>query len=73
MNRSRRGRGRGRSRGRGRGTGWVRSRTLRTASLQSVLQDDVRTQDPTLESRDSDVFGDTLLSPKVSIVTCVGF
>ena len=73
MNRSGRGRGRGRGKVRGRDTGWVSSRTLRTTSLQSVLQDDVRTQGPTLESRDSEVFGDTLLSPKDSTVTRVGF
>ena len=73
MNISGRGRGRGHSRGRGRGTGRVRSGTLRTTSLKSVLQDDVRTKGPTLESRYSEVFGDTLLSPKVSTVTWVGF
>ena len=43
------------------------------ASLHSVLQDDVRTQGPTLESRDSEVFGETLLSPKAPTITRVGF
>ena len=40
---------------------------------QSVLYDDVRTQGPILESRDIEVFGDTLLSPKASTVTRIGF
>jgi len=73
MNRSGRGRERGRGRGRGRDTGRVRSRTLQRASWQSMLQDDVRTQGPKLESRDSEVFVDTILSPKDSTVTRVGF
>jgi len=68
MGRSGHGQGRGRDRGRGRGTGRDRRRTLRTTSLQSVLQDDVRVQGSTLESRDSEVFCDTLLFPKAPTV-----
>jgi len=48
-------------------TGRVRSRTLRTASLQSVLQDEVCTQGPTLESRDSKVFGDTFCALRLPL------
>ena len=52
--------GRGRGRGWGRGTVRVKRRSLRTPSLSSVLQDNVRTKGPTLESRDSEVFDYTL-------------
>ena len=53
-------------------TGRVSSRTFRTTSLQSVLQDDICTQGQTLESRDSEDFGDTLLSPKASTLHGLG-